>query len=433
MAISYKDALQSLFALERHGIKLGLETSTLLLSRLGHPEKTFQSFHIGGTNGKGSTSAILATILQAMGYRVGLYTSPHLVDFRERIRVQGQWISEGKLLDLIEHIFTVIPSHISPTFFEFTTALALKYFAQEQVDVAVIEVGMGGRFDATNVLTPVGVAITTISLDHEQYLGSTIEQVAGEKAGIIKAQIPLVIGSLDPISKKVIAAKAAAVEAPCNAYGEEFRVILRAEDTFDFYGMTNHWTNLSCSLKGEHQVRNAACALALLETMPPFNEGIQEPVVKQALASVRWDGRLEKVGTHPLLILDGAHNPESAMVLAVYLQEQREQGHFQKIVMIIGMNQDKDFHGFLKPLSPLAEGIIFTKIGVSSSASPQMLEASIGGQTVPTYLVPHPQHALTMAKEIAGPHDLICVTGSLYLVGEVKSLLNQTTFQPVRG
>jgi len=433
MAISYEDALQSLFGLERHGIKLGLETITALLSRLGHPEKTFQCFHIGGTNGKGSTSAILATILQTMGYRVGLYTSPHLVDFRERIRVQGQCISEGKVVELLEHISIVVPSHVSPTFFEVTTALALKYFAQEQVDVAVIEVGMGGRFDATNVVQPVGVAITTVSLDHETYLGSTIERVAGEKAGIIKNKIPLVIGSLDPKGQKVIAAKAAAEDAPCYWYGEDFSVTVRTRDAFDFYGRTNQWSNLCCSLKGGHQVNNAACALALIEAVRPYKEEIQEQVVKQALRSVIWGGRFEEVENRPLVVLDGAHNPESAMALATYLKELLEQEQIQKVFLIIGMNQDKNFHGFVLPFYPIAERFIFTRIGVDSSASPHTLEVSMRGQAVPTSVVAHPEQALKMAKEMARPEDLICVTGSLYLVGEVKSLLSKKTFQPVRG
>ena len=221
--MTYSSTLSFLYSLQQHGIKLGLDTIEGLLTRLGRPERDYPALHIGGTNGKGSTAAMAAAMLQAAGYRVGLYTSPHLVDFRERIRVNGQPIGEDRLIELVERVRSVAGSAAEPTFFEFTTAVAFEYFKTHQVDVAVIEVGMGGRFDATNVVTPVVSAITNVTLDHQAYLGTTVTEIAFEKAGIIKPGVPVVVGRVEPDAWETIERAASTRGARCSRWDSDFR------------------------------------------------------------------------------------------------------------------------------------------------------------------------------------------------------------------
>ena len=377
--------------------------------------------HIGGTNGKGSTAAIVAHILQASGSRVGLYTSPHLVDFRERIRVNGTSISESQVIELTQHIQSLTP--IALTFFEFTTAMAFQYFADERVDIAVIEVGMGGRFDATNVLSPLGVVITTIAHDHERYLGHTLSEIAFEKAGIIKQGTPVILGEMPTEAEDVIRGVATDIHAPCYTLGSEFHVIPDSSDRFDYHGIDKKYSEFSCSLQGRHQMRNAGCALALLERVGMKRLKVQESVIGLALSQVVWPGRVEILEEHPRLVIDGAHNPAAAKVLIDALTPMLQGDSDAQLLVILGMMQDKDRSHFMKVVCPFIKHLILTEVSVLRTATVDELKQSAPDGSYTLHESAHPTEALTIAKRLAKPCDVICITGSLFLAGEVRSLM----------
>ena len=339
--MTYSATVQFLYGLQQHGIKLGLETVRALLTRMGEPHRCYPVLHIGGTNGKGSTAAMTAAILQAAGYRVGLYTSPHLIDFRERIRINGAMIPEDTVSRLVETLRSAAAPDLAPTFFEFTTALAFQYFADCQVDVAVLEVGLGGRFDATNVVEPLACAITTIGLDHEAYLGSTLEAIAFEKAGIVKPAVPVVLGRIESSTRRVIEQRASEVAAPLYCLGREFQCDGPSTADCRYVGRSSHYDHLSCPLQGRFQLDNIACSLALIELARERGLGVSEPAVRSGLQHVAWEGRLEIVAESPTIMVDGAHNPAAAAVLAEYLADWRRGRPGARISLIVGMMRDK--------------------------------------------------------------------------------------------
>lgn len=415
----YSLTLDYLFSLHRFGIKLGLEVITDLLKRLGQPQRKFSTLHIGGTNGKGSSAAMAAAILMKAGYRVGLYTSPHLVDFRERIQVQGTMISPDQVCDLTERIRRLTHPNSSVTFFEFTTAMAFQYFADQAVDIAVIEVGMGGRFDATNVLSPLGVLITTVAYDHEMYLGDTLEAIAYEKAGILKFQIPVAMGPMPSEAAQVVRESAAALQAPCMRYGEDYRVIPEDDGGFTYWGLRWNIHGLRTNLLGRHQLTNAVNALALLEMVSPAHFQVSESAIRMGLQQVRWPGRIDVLGRDPLIILDGAHNPSGATVLFDFLESQLHDVPVRKLIMVIGMMTDKHHGEFLRVFQPWADYLILTQPNMVRAATTEMLAAALEVGEQPPLLISNPKEALDRARSLACPADLICVTGSLFLVGEI--------------
>ena len=431
--MTYSATVQFLFGLQQHGIKLGLETIRTLLARIGDPHSSYPVLHIGGTNGKGSTAAMAASILQAAGHRVGLYTSPHLIDFRERIRVNGAMIPEARVSELVETLRAAAVPDLAPTFFEFTTALAFQYFADCRIDVAVLEVGLGGRFDATNVVEPLAAAITTIGFDHEAYLGSTLEAIAFEKAGIIKAGVPVVLGRIDGSARRVIEDRALAQGAPLYGLGRAFQC--EGRSTFDchYVGLVAHYDRLSCSLRGRFQLDNVACAVALIELARERGITIPEAAVRAGLHRVAWEGRLEIVGEAPTVLVDGAHNPAAAVVLAEYLAEWRSARPTARINLIVGMMRDKHPREFLAPLLPLVDTLILTQADLPRASTGSDLRALLQDAAPSALVAVTPADALACAKHSAGPSDLICVTGSLMLVGEIKALLRGCSLSPVRG
>ncbi len=430
--MSYLTAVEFLYGLHRHGIKLGLDTITELLAGLGHPERRFPSLHIGGTNGKGSTAAIVASVLQAAGYRVGLYTSPHLVDFRERIQVEGAPIAEERVAELTGRLRAAAAASLDPTFFEFTTAMAFQHFADAGIDVAVVEVGLGGRFDATNVLTPVVAAITNVALDHQEYLGHAVPAIAYEKAGIIKPGVPVVVGRVDEDAAAVVARVAEARGAPLYRLTRDF-LTEGPSARFRYVGMEQSWDALDCPLDGRHQLDNAACALALLEVASGRGVPVAESAVREGLRHVRWEGRLETVERRPLLVLDGAHNPAAAAAVAAYLGEFRREHEGARVIAVLGMMRDKDRGEFFARLLPQADEIIVTDARVPRAASPHELSAAAAACGRTAHVIADPHDALALARRMATPDDLILVTGSLMLVGEVKALLRGCGLSPLRG
>ncbi len=430
--MTYSAAVSYLYRLQKHGIKLGLETMQSLADRLGHPERAYKTLHIAGTNGKGSTAAMAAAILKAAGVRVGLYTSPHLVDFRERMQVDGTMISESDTARLTEQVKRCCGTDLIPTFFEATTAMALQYFDDVKVDVAVLEVGLGGRFDATNIVTPISTAITTIALDHQEYLGDNLASIAFEKAGIVKPGVPVVIGAIEGEARRRIEAIAVERAAPLTRWGEEFHAE-GSNDGFLYRSGAHRYARLDCALIGAHQVRNAACAIALLEAAAPSGISVSEAAVREGLRTVRWDGRLEVVGRNPLILLDGAHNEAGAQALASYLRGVRLSRPGSRIVLVLGMMRDKDHHGFAAALSGLVDHVVFTQADLPRSVPAQDLHRSLQGLFPSAVFASAPGEALASARQWASGDDVIGVTGSLMLVGEVKALVRGCGLSPLRG
>jgi dihydrofolate synthase/folylpolyglutamate synthase len=430
--MTYSQAVGFLYGVQKHGIKLGLETMAALAGRLGNPHRCYRALHIGGTNGKGSTAAMAASILEAAGYRVGLYTSPHLVDFRERIRVNGLMIGEVDVARLTETVKRLSEPDLSPTFFEYTTAIALQFFADERVDVAVLEVGLGGRFDATNIVDPAACAITSIAMDHQEYLGTTLESIAFEKAGIVKPSIPVVLGAMEDGARRTIEGIAEERRAPIRRLNVEFSTI-GTTDEFSFRSREHVIDGLSSALSGSHQLDNAACAIALIDAAGPAGLLAIDKAVRKGLAEVHWEGRLESIDDRPTVLLDGAHNPAGAAVLAGHLRILRQAQPTRRIILVLGMMRDKDHIGFLRALQGVVDHVLFTQAEHPRSMSAAELQRAVGGRMPETLSVRVLGDALRKARQIAGHDDIICVTGSLMLIGEVKALLRGCGLSPLRG
>jgi len=441
--MSYGETLNYLYNLQKHGIKFGLDNISRLISALDNPHKSFPSVHVAGTNGKGSTSAIIASVLKAAGLKVGLFTSPHIVSFTERIKVNGEETTEKDIIKLAEEIKNIVErlGDFSPTFFEVVTAMALLYFKRKKIDIAVIEVGMGGRLDATNIVTPEVSVFTNISCDHKEFLGNTLKEIAHEKAGIIKREVPVVTSYQELEVIEVIEKKAAEKEAELYAYGKDFSSALKREDIsgicFDYMGNDSFTIyDLILPLTGEHQMQNASvaikAAMIVLNSLqiPKFlseTENIAE-VIRNGLATTRWPGRLEMIKEEPPMLIDGAHNPAAAMTLSKAL-EKIFLRKYKKIIMVLGIMGDKDVKGIMEPLLPLASEIILTSSAYSRAASSNKLvdvAASLGFFDV--WIAPTVKDAIEIATDLALGNfysSLIVITGSFYTIGEAKEAIGQ--------
>ncbi|MBI4690763.1 MAG: bifunctional folylpolyglutamate synthase/dihydrofolate synthase [Nitrospirae bacterium] len=517
--MSYDNTINYLYGLQKYGIKLGLDNIARLLSCFGNPQNSFRSIHIAGTNGKGSTSAMTASILQAAGLKIGLFTSPHLVSFTERIRVDGKEITESEVISLTEDIRGalrdkgntplnppllrgelkggVMHHELNPTFFEFVTAMDFLYFKRRNVDWAVVETGMGGRLDATNVLIPEVSIITTISYDHKEFLGNTISAIAVEKAGIIKEGIPVVCAAQENEAADIIRKRAEERSSPLYIYGKDFGGTLRASSmdgiAFDYGDSDCTISDIFVPLTGEYQLVNACLAikaamLALQNMMhdtrytiypplSPFTKGgskrryhessilnhascimHRESCIREGLAATRWPGRLEFVSDNPPILIDGAHNPSAAGVLAETLQKNFLQ-RYNKLILILGIMSDKDIKGIMTPLLSIASEIILTSPQYERAAPPDILSGyagSLGFKNI--HIAPTIKTAIETAirfveqnncglqiadcginqlrnaergmriekkPEIRNPKSLILITGSFYTIGEAKEVLGE--------
>lgn len=438
--MSYDRTIEYLFGLQKHGIKLGLTTTQLLLKSMGDPHRAFRSFHVAGTNGKGSTSAFLSGVLASEGYRVGLYTSPHLVSFTERIRINGIPISEQRVVELAEkvrakhaEIFAGREGAVSPTFFEVTTVMAFTYFAEEGVDVAVIEVGMGGRLDATNVIMPAVSVITNIELEHTEFLGSSIEQIAEEKAGIIKPKVPVVTGATQPEVIAVFEKAAAQNSSPIYRMGKDFGPVRTAgsgTQKFDYRGISADRAGLSLSLLGKHQIGNACIAVAALECAVKAGIYVSESAIRTGLSSARWAGRLERVSERPDIFLDGAHNPASAEILAEALKELKQ--NYRRLILVVGILKDKDYRGILNRLAPIADYIVATRPDYARAMDASILAVEAGRIHRNVFAAETIGDAVALARRKAAADDIIVITGSLYTVGDARALLVSPADVPLR-
>lgn len=424
---THTDCLNTLFSLRRFGIKLGLSTIRRMLANLGNPHRRYPSVHIAGTNGKGSVASGIASVLRASGYRVGLYTSPHLVRFNERIQIDGAEIADADIVRLYRRVRRALPDGREPTFFEFTTAMALDEFARRKVDWAVIETGMGGRLDATNVVTPSVTVVTNVSLEHREYLGPTLAAIAFEKAGIIKRRVPVVTGVSQPAALEVIRRTAQRKSAPLYRMGRDFSVRRSGAQEFRYFGLHHRWTGLATALQGRHQVDNAALVLAACEILQRNAPGIDIESIRRGLAAHRWPGRLETVCEAPWIMVDGAHNLEAARQLARHLAAQLGN---RRLTLVVGILDDKPYRAMLRLLLPFARRVIATQARITR-ALPAATVAAFARTMVPDVTVePDVAAALRLAVSTASPGSLTLVAGSLYVVGEVKAALAQTGVQP---
>ncbi len=418
---AYQDCLATMYSLHRFGIKLGLDTIKSILAALGNPERNFKCIHIAGTNGKGSVAAMLSTILHAAGYSVGRYTSPHLEHFNERICINETPIDDAAVLEAHKRVDSVQGLSRQPTFFEFTTAMALDVFGRRHVDWGIIETGMGGRLDATNVIQPELTVITNISLEHKSYLGGTIAAIAGEKAGIIKPNIPLVTGVGQKSARTAIFRQAADKKARVYLKGKDFRYRRQNRDQFTYYGMKHRWQKLSLSLSGAHQFENASLVLAACEILRESGQAsIPERSIEYGLGHTRWPGRLEVVCTRPHLILDGAHNLMAARTLARYLTEQFKN---HTITLVVGILDDKPYEAILKDLIAPCKRVIVTQPVIDRAIAAPLLAAMAEQYSAEVDIIPDVGQAVRHALEISTADDVICVAGSLYVVGEAKTAL----------
>ena len=417
---AYLETLNRIYNLRGGIIDLRLERMERALALFDHPERTFPSFHIAGTNGKGSTAAMLHRILCSAGYRSALYTSPHLVSFTERMRIDDEEITADEVVALADEIWRRTGSaDILLTFFEIVTVMAFIYFARRQVDVAVIEVGLGGRFDATNLVRSTVSVITTISRDHEAFLGSDIASIAREKAGIIKQGVPVVCGALPLEAMEVIEAIAHTNQAPCYRLGQNFTLKLKTNGAFDYKSAKWNLQDLSVALHGTHQIRNAGVATAVMEVVDNRFPA-SEVAIRSGLQNVSWPGRMEVILTDPTVIIDGAHNKEGIDVL---IDELRKLRSGRRIRMLFAVMEDKDWRYMLDTLAGVVDEMILTRVSqLERSADPLRLQQEVAGK-LQSQVIPDPRLAVETLVQSAAPNELIVIAGSLYLLGEVRPLL----------
>lgn len=443
----YREALDWIHGLGRFGSRPGLERMKVLLEALGNPHHQLRFVHIGGTNGKGSTAAMLASILRAAGYRTGLYTSPYLLSFTNRMAVNGTDIDHHQLVELIDQIRPLVDKiscneELGPlTEFEVVTALALTYFARRKVDLVILEVGLGGRLDATNVVTPILSIITNISLEHTDVLGNTVEAIALEKAGIIKQGRPLLTAAEDRRVLTILEKRCSEIKAPFHRIypgGTTVEEIMSEKPVsiiqkitaggqyFAYRGFLLHLDNIFVPLRGSYQVNNAATALAAVELLEEYGFSADESSIRSGLAETNWPGRLEVLSEKPFLIMDGAHNPAAIEKLAAALPQYF---NYKKLILVIGMLADKDTAAMLEHILPRANTIIFTRPILPRAADPGEIAAfavNYYGLRNNYMVIYNHGEALEKALEMAGPDDAVLVTGSLYTVSDVRAYWQQS-------
>ncbi len=458
-AQSYEQAIRFLFArinFERTpaGGKHDFKLSRMhrLLEFLGHPQNHQPAIHIAGTKGKGSTAIMLAEVLTSAGYRVGLYTSPHVDAFEERMQVAGRRPTPEQIVDLVRRVQAAVSrcesatSPFSPTFFEVTTALAWLFFEAQRADIVVLEVGLGGRLDSTNVCSPIVCVLTTISRDHTQLLGSTLTQIAHEKAGIVKPQIPVISGVQGDEAQAVIAATCREQQAELWQIGQDFsyshtsHVSLKSGVTdldrlltdfgaVDVETPVERWPSMPLTLAGEHQAHNAAVALATIDKLRQLGWSVSREAARAGLANVRWPMRIEVLSQRPTVIIDAGHNWESISALGRTLEESFSSPALEKPssrrVLIFAATKDKDVVGIVRQLLPRFDTVILTQYLNNPRAVPprSLLRLIQSVSDVACHVVSTPAEAWQLARRITTSQDLICVTGSFFIAAEMRELI----------
>ena len=408
-----------------------LDRMRALAKELGNPQKSFIPVIIAGSKGKGSIAAILSSILRMESYRVGLYTSPHLVDLKERIRVNGLKMSESRFVETAHLLRKTLDTPAwrknPPTFFEVLTAMAFWHFKERKVQIGVLEVGLGGLYDSTNIAEAKAVGLGPISLEHTDKLGKTVSKIAVQKCGVIKGREAVVSAPQIEEAEAVIQKTAAEREAVLYRTGKEIKVFARDHgenfQKFDLKSTLGNYFDLELKLLGAHQIDNAAVAIGLakaLETKTRLK--VSDTAIKQGVLDASWPGRLEKISDAPLVVLDGAHHPGS---IHTALEGLRRHFHYRRLIVIFGTLEDKDLDGMLKEVIPAADRLILTTVGNPRARTPESIARHLGSAGNEVTLEPDFKAAFHKARESADPNDLILVTGSLYLVGDIKAALEK--------
>lgn len=425
----YSETLEYLANLTKFGMNFGLERIRGLLDHVKNPERQLRVVHVGGTNGKGSTSIMIAEILREAGLKVGVFTSPHLHDYRERIVINGQMIPKSRVIQLVNqlrpHLEELVTGGVEhPTEFEVHTALALLYFAEEKVDFAIVEVGLGGEIDSTNVVAPLISVITNVGMDHMDYLGTDITSIAQVKAGIIKPNSIVVTAAERPEVLKVLAERARHVGVQLWRVGEDVRWEKRwsgeLEQEFELYGLHATYSKLRLHLIGEHQLRNAATAVTVCEVLKSdYGVTIPREAIYAALRKVQWPGRLELLSLSPKVLLDGAHNVDGAGVLSrtlpIYIRD--------RLILCLGMLADKEREKVVDLLVPFADEVIITKPDSPRAGDWTGLAKIAQKHGKPVVCIEDPKEAVEVAYKRLGPKDMLCVTGSLYMLADAREAL----------
>jgi len=435
---SYQQAIDYLFkrtdyekeeALRYNITTFSLERMEKLLSLLGDPHRKIPTVHIAGTKGKGSTATMLAKMLEANDYKVGLYTSPHILHLHERISINSEMVSESEMRGLLNRVYAPVEKMSKtdpPTFFEIMTALAFMHFTDKQVDIAIIETGLGGRLDSTNVIKPAVIGITSLSIDHQQQLGETIDSIAMEKAGVLKRGVPVVTVQQEPAAMNVLRTTAISLKAPLSVTGSDIDFSHRFETSREhgphtrvcLTTPTSKFEHLKVPLHGKHQAINCGLALAMLDKLKSVGFKIDNEKASEGLQKVTLPGRMEMISNDPRIMIDAAHNAASIRALIHAIGQNIP---YDSMVVIFGCNNDKDIMGMLHELQYGADKVIFTRSNSAKAVSPEDLAemyTELCGKMCQS--APSLDPALQLAKSAVSREDLICITGSFYLIGQAK-------------
>lgn len=425
----YQASLEYLINLTTFGMNFGLGRIEELLRRIGNPERALHVIHVGGTNGKGSTTAMIARILKKSGHKVGVFTSPHMHDWRERMVINGQMVPKERVIQLIKRVVPLLEDMVAegfehPTEFEVSTALAFLYFAEEKVDFAVIEVGLGGAIDSTNVVTPLVSVITNVGMDHMDYLGSDVVSIAKVKAGIIKPNSLVVTAAENPDVIQVLREQAKAMSVPLWLVGEDTRFESKwsgeLEQEFDLIGLHSIYKKIRLSLIGLHQLRNATTAVTVCELLQSeYGVNIPREAIYAGLSEVEWPGRLELLSLQPKVLLDGAHNVDGAEALTKALPLYTR----DRLILCLGMLADKEREKVVTMLVPLADEIIITRPDSPRAGDWRALGSLAEQHGRPVTCIENPKEAVIFALSRLAENDLLCVTGSIYMLADARQAL----------
>ncbi len=412
----YQETIRFLYSLERFGILLGLENITGLLAQMGDPQRTFPAVHVAGSNGKGSTCAFVYHILREAGVNVALYTSPHLNDFRERVRLNGELVSKAAIIDSAEKVSAVYDPKRT-TFFEFTTAMAFDCIARMKPEIAIVEVGLGGRLDATNTVDSKVTVITDISREHEDYLGVGLASVAREKAGIIKPGIPLVTGASRKEARDVILRVASDASAPVGEFGKDFSGKRTGTRQFTYRSSDLVMEDLGLSMPGSHQIKNASLAVAVIERLQEQGFPISNEAIRNGLMDTRFPGRFELLRTAPDVIIDGAHTPEGMRLLRSTFKKVYPG---KKPLMLLGALRDKNYDALTKIIVPLAREVTCVAPQGERALNEEELRDLVNAYGVPADTAPSIREGFEKLLAKASQDDVILAAGSLYMIGPVR-------------
>lgn len=419
--------LERLYTRRRFGIRPGVDRVSAMLARLGNPEKSFRSIHVVGTNGKGSTSAFLSSILKHSGHRTAQFSSPHLVRFNERFRIDGVECRTDRLASNLEAVLDAAPEEA--TFFEITTALAALLFSDEKVELAVIEAGMGGRSDATAAIRAEMTIITPIAIDHTEYLGATLSEIAGEKAGIIEPFTKVISARQHDVAINVIEKKTREANSLLRLMGRDFSADWNERGTLDYHGIGTSLTQLASGIPGRYQAQNAALALAAAESFDPVGMPVDSDTLEMGVTGAYWPGRMELIPGNPPLLLDGAHNPAGAAALAEALGDYP----CKRLLLVTGICADKDVEQLYAPLIPLADRIFTVTPSIDRALNAEALSQMLSGMGVESRACGNVVDGIQSAMEESAPGDMILVCGSLFIVGETKAWLENSDYTGIRG